>query len=543
MRKIQALFLLTFIATRLWAALSEAPYYKEWMKKSTEELMALAQQEDANSSPADTTLTCLTIISSRYHADMSRQEQAYCAQAYVGLCEIYFHEYFNYPKCFECLQIAQKIADSNGFKMPEIHLGWGCMYQTLAEENDNPEWGEKAFDHYRKAFQLACETGEDRRSDMAFTNVLSMAFKLDKADQIETDWKQYAQLPLNNPTKILRQYNRLLYQIEKQAQEGRIEEAIQLTDQQLQLIQGTEYERLLYFTQITKSRLYAKLGDKQQAIASLQISKEIAERIGMKDGMLETYGMLARLYDEIGEIKLKSYFQELYYRMKDTLTCYRQVASVKELEMHDELREMQRQVEEKEAHRKAMGQALNVAIVFLTTVIVFLVIVFLQNRKLRRSARSLYRKNVEMLKAEEEQRNLREQIEEEKYKRSNLDDNEKERLVKHIREVMESEEIFSPDFSVERLAFLVQSKYKYVSQVIHEQFNCNFNNYLNEYRIKEACKRMGDSEQYGRLTIEAISQSVGFKSRSTFVSSFKRITGLTPSEYQKLSKDRENDSF
>ena len=54
--------------------------------------------------------------------------------------------------------------------------------------------------------------------------------------------------------------------------------------------------------------------------------------------------------------------------------------------------------------------------------------------------------------------------------------------------------------------------------------------------IKEACKRMGDIEHYGNYTIEAISESVGFKSRSTFVTSFKRITGLTPSQYQRLAR-------
>ena len=99
-----------------------------------------------------------------------------------------------------------------------------------------------------------------------------------------------------------------------------------------------------------------------------------------------------------------------------------------------------------------------------------------------------------------------------------------------------SDEIFSPEFSLERLAMLSESKSKYVSQVINEYYEQNFNNFLNSYRIKEACKRMGDIANYGNYTIEAISESVGFKSRSTFVSSFKRITGLTPSQYQRIAR-------
>jgi AraC-like DNA-binding protein len=124
-----------------------------------------------------------------------------------------------------------------------------------------------------------------------------------------------------------------------------------------------------------------------------------------------------------------------------------------------------------------------------------------------------------------------------KYKSSHLSDDDKQQLLASILEVMDTnDEIFSPDFSLERLAMLSGSKYKYVSQVINEHYQQNFNNFLNSYRIKEACKRMGDVEHYGNYTIEAISESVGFKSRSTFVTSFKRITGLTPSQYQHMAR-------
>ena len=74
-------------------------------------------------------------------------------------------------------------------------------------------------------------------------------------------------------------------------------------------------------------------------------------------------------------------------------------------------------------------------------------------------------------------------------------------------------------------------------QVIHEKWGENFNSFLNSYRIKEACRRLGDIDHYGQLTIEAIASGVGFRSRTSFVTSFKRITGLTPSEYQRLARE------
>jgi len=72
-----------------------------------------------------------------------------------------------------------------------------------------------------------------------------------------------------------------------------------------------------------------------------------------------------------------------------------------------------------------------------------------------------------------------------------------------------------------------------------ERFNKNFNQLLGEYRIREACRRFGDQENYGNLTVEAIGASVGFKSRSYFAAIFKKITGLTPTQYAKEAKNTE----
>ena len=95
---------------------------------------------------------------------------------------------------------------------------------------------------------------------------------------------------------------------------------------------------------------------------------------------------------------------------------------------------------------------------------------------------------------------------------------------------------FSLDFTVDSLAEIIGEKKYLVSQTINDCFSMNFNNYLADYRIKEACRRLTDRENYGHLTIEAISEDLGFKSRSNFTTQFKRITGLTPTEFIKMAK-------
>lgn len=176
-------------------------------------------------------------------------------------------------------------------------------------------------------------------------------------------------------------------------------------------------------------------------------------------------------------------------------------------------------------------------------------ILIYKNQQLRKAYASIYRRNLDVLAAEDQEQRIRAHYQGQiaafkemlmsgmggkKYQSSTLDEDDKVVITERIFKFFEdSEEYLSTDFNLNKLADLVGSNYKNVSQVINENFKKNFNTLLNEYRIKEACRRMGDLARYGNYTIEAIGESVGFGSRSTFISTFKKITGLTPSEYQR----------
>jgi len=98
--------------------------------------------------------------------------------------------------------------------------------------------------------------------------------------------------------------------------------------------------------------------------------------------------------------------------------------------------------------------------------------------------------------------------------------------------------ICQKDFSLAKLSKMIGSNTTYVSQVINEKYDLSFSNLLGHFRVKEACRRMDDQENYGNMTIEAISNSVGFRSRVTFLMVFKREIGMTPSEYLKAAKSQ-----
>lgn len=109
-------------------------------------------------------------------------------------------------------------------------------------------------------------------------------------------------------------------------------------------------------------------------------------------------------------------------------------------------------------------------------------------------------------------------------------------LMSRIEETVSRPETFcDPDFSLAELAKLVGSNTRYVSQAINETKGENFRSYINRFRIREARNRLTNDARYEHLTIQSIGESVGFRSVSNFNIAFKRMTGMTPSLYQKMT--------
>jgi len=110
-----------------------------------------------------------------------------------------------------------------------------------------------------------------------------------------------------------------------------------------------------------------------------------------------------------------------------------------------------------------------------------------------------------------------------------------EKLVKEIQEkiniLFETRKIYTnPDLTLSILAKELNIRPQLLSQLINDNLNKSFTQFINEYRIDEAKRLLKESPQ---LKIDAVGFESGFNSSSTFYSSFRKITGTTPSNYQK----------
>jgi len=126
-----------------------------------------------------------------------------------------------------------------------------------------------------------------------------------------------------------------------------------------------------------------------------------------------------------------------------------------------------------------------------------------------------------------------------KYQTSSLKGVKSLELYDRLRRMMKIEKPYlDGNLNLPTLAEKLDTNTKYLSQVVNNHFGSNLQQFINDFRIEEAKRRLLDDE-YHNLTYFGIGQLCGFRNKSTFYKVFKKATNLTPHEY--VLREREGE--
>ena len=126
-----------------------------------------------------------------------------------------------------------------------------------------------------------------------------------------------------------------------------------------------------------------------------------------------------------------------------------------------------------------------------------------------------------------------------KYKNTELPEAIQQRYYTRLLNFMETHKPYlNPSLSLKSLADELSISREHLSLTINNLFKQNFYHFINSYRI-EACKKELLKKENGRKTVLNIALESGFYSKNTFNSAFKKITGMTPTEYKKHYSNKE----
>ncbi len=120
-----------------------------------------------------------------------------------------------------------------------------------------------------------------------------------------------------------------------------------------------------------------------------------------------------------------------------------------------------------------------------------------------------------------------------RYEKSTLTLERSDTYLQRLRDLMNTEKPYTDGgLTLQKLAKAVAISPHHLSQTINEQLNQNFIDFINTYRIEEAKRMLGDPAKK-HYSILAVSEEVGFNSKSAFNTAFKKHANMTPSEFRK----------
>ncbi len=105
-------------------------------------------------------------------------------------------------------------------------------------------------------------------------------------------------------------------------------------------------------------------------------------------------------------------------------------------------------------------------------------------------------------------------------------------LKEKLTSLMELEKPYlNPELTLKDLAVQFGITRNQLSYLINTSLNSNFYLFVNEYRVSH-WKGLMQKDEKKQFTILAHALDSGFNSKSSFNAIFKKLTGLTPSEYR-----------
>lgn len=118
-----------------------------------------------------------------------------------------------------------------------------------------------------------------------------------------------------------------------------------------------------------------------------------------------------------------------------------------------------------------------------------------------------------------------------KYQNKKIDQHTADAYLDALNKQMNDSKLYAnPALKLQDVAAQLAIPKHQLSQLLNDNLGKSFKTYLNEHRVLAACDLMQTDHN---LSLEGIGYEVGFRSKSTFFTTFKKIMQLTPAQYHR----------
>lgn len=455
----------------------------------------------------------------------------------------------NYPKSLELYLSFIRGAENDPELQPQLMRAYVSVAVIYGSYNDV----DNAIVYNKLAYPLARKLGDTRFSELAITN-LAQSYLWKQGYDDASDMAD-SLLNLNPGQSKTLMFHYSIIKGEVALQSGRSEDALRhfrKADSIAKAARLSRYERSAPLGLMADYYEKANMPDQQRFY--LDKEWELLESDNDPQPKAECARRLMIYHTGHGNLDEARRFQTEYFRLSDSLVNLQQFLSVSA--RHQQSRMESKGDEITSLNREASYHRIIIVVIatLLTLAIVFIIVIVCQKRSLDAAYRALFDKDRRLMGIVPAEQHAGENSPDESATDSGTDspqdpsgtdpkENERNRALydKIVKTMETTRDYLNPDFGLSNLVAMAGSNVAYVSKVVKLYSGQNVPSFVNEYRIREACRRILDDDNFGNITFAAIGESVGFSSQASFNRAFKKVTGITPSLYQKMvSADRKN---
>lgn len=503
----------------------------------------------------DSALLCfVTAISREPEEKGDRKAMDAIARACINSAHIYSMVYCNFPEAYINLRKAENICNEYGFDSILAHVYYSmAMLFSIDSKLDSSmapgnSAGSKWSEYVTRAFDLAEKSGNKEIMAYAVVNMIN-----------DGDFDSYADF-----SDYIRRY--LEADVPWDASEHAYARAISLAVSAF--INGDAVEAHRYLANIGSMSfkfrnltprlkeqarfldglIYEGSGDIHKADDIFHDILDSSEARGDMESVMWMQGNLYLFNQRRGRLAESDRYLLDYYRTRETIAAKGSGGvPVSGLELKETISEYEDELEQSRIRDRRTRWIVGAGSIVAALLIIILSIVLYYSRRQRNYIMALYERNVNSRvaadKADGQSAPSEATATEAHVPDGGLPGEDRSaeaadpKLMEEVGVILsKGAEVLDPDFSIARLCAMAGSNNTYVSRAVNARFGKPFKTVVAERRIAEACLRFDNPADNANLTVEAICQEVGFRSRAAFSVAFKNVTGLTPTEYRKAAR-------
>ncbi|BAP32919.1 AraC family helix-turn-helix domain protein [Chryseobacterium sp. StRB126] len=390
--------------------------------------------------------------------------------------------------------------------------------QTLLKSNDP-----KLRITTAKLYQLqALNLGISRDYSNALEN-------LNKSDQyIDND---------NEENKIIKTENKI-FRSSYLMKQNKLEEYKKIIENVISELEKQKNQPfLLSLAYENLSRFYFLQQDYKTSVQKLELGLSLIQDLPFNNIKIKIYESLSRTYfalhDDIKYHQYNKYYNDLRSKTdSSTKEGIRYIVKLVETNQNKTLEF------EKQNYLKSFWTSTFIFSVIVIGLLIYFLVIKNKNKDLKKQFDFFERQNSQQKQMVHPITDLAKSTETER--NSNKISKEKEEeILQKLEEFEQSDRYLNKNMSLSMLSAQMEVNTKYLSEVINNNKEKNFNGYINKLRINHIVQLLKTDPTFLNYKVSYLAEYSGFSSHSAFTTVFKSVTGISPNAYiQEISKSK-----